>query len=295
MMKKRFAVIILPVIIFVIFNADTDSFAGKNFLWRIQSKTSTVYALGSIHLLKKDIYPLDIAIENAFNRSDSLVVEANINDIDMLNFQQLMAGAVYANGDSLDNHVSKNTWKIIEKETAKIGLSPKFFCKQRPWFLAITLEALKLVNAGYDPEYGIDKYFLTKATGRKKVIELESINYQIDLLSGLNDSDQELFLLYTLKNLETLTNEADNMVNAWKSGDAESMETIIKDSSINDAEFYPVYNKLIVQRNKDISLKIDKLLKKKGTYFVVVGAAHFIGKQGIIQLLKERGYSLNQL
>jgi uncharacterized protein YbaP (TraB family) len=42
-------------------------------------------------------------------------------------------------------------------------------------------------------------------------------------------------------------------------------------------------------------LKIDKLLKKKGTYFVVVGAAHFIGKQGIIQLLKEKGYAVEQI
>ncbi len=294
-MKKRTAGIILSTIIFFTIIVNTDSFAGNNFLWRIQSKTSTVYALGSIHLLRKDVYPLSNAIENAFERSDILAVEANVNDINVLNLQQLMANAVYHDGDSIDKHVSKDTWEIIRKEAEKTGLPAEFFYRQKPWFLAITLESLELMGAGYNPEYGIDKYFLTKAAGRKKVIELENINYQINLLSGLNDSNQELFLLYTLKNLETLVKEADNMVSAWKSGDVKSMETIIKESYMDDDRFYPVYDKLIIQRNKDISSKINGFLKRKGTYFVVVGAAHFIGKKGIIQLLKEKGYAIEQL
>lgn len=294
-MKRRTAGVILPLLIFLIFAAYTDSFAANNFLWRIQSKTSTVYALGSIHLLKQDVYPLNNAIENAFDRSDSLVVEANVNDVNTVNIQKMMASGIYPEGDSLDKHVSKSTLEIVRKETGKIGLPPEFVYKQKPWLLAMTLEALELMAAGYNPDYGIDKYFLTKAVGKKKIIELESINYQINLLSGLSAGEQELFLLYTLKDLESLVKEADSMVSAWKSGDAKLMEAIIRESSLADDRFYPIYDKLVIQRNKSISSKIDGFLKKKGRYFVVVGAAHFIGEKGIIQLLKEKGYTIEQI
>jgi len=292
---RKIVKIILPVSIVLILAAYTNSFAQNNFLWRIQSKNSTVYALGSIHLLKQDIYPLSDTIENAFNRSDSLAVEANVNEIDMANLQKLLISAGYPDGDTLDKHVSKNTWEIIKKEIAKIGLPPELFYKQKPWLLALTLESLKLVASGYNPEYGIDKYFLSKAAGRKKIIELENIDYQINLLSGFNDSEQELFLLYTLKDLQTLVSDADSIVKAWKSGDTKWMESIIRESSFGDDRFYPIYDKLLIQRNKKITSKIEGFLKTKGTYFVVVGAAHLLGERGIIRLLKEKGYAIEQL
>jgi len=292
---RKIVKIILPVSIVLILAAYTNSFAQNNFLWRIQSKNSTVYALGSIHLLKQDAYPLSDTIEKAFDKSESLAVEANVNDIDMANLQKLLVSAVYPEGDTLDKHVSKNTWEIIKKETDKIGLPPELFDKQKPWLLALTLESLKLVASGYNPEYGIDKYFLSKAASKKKIVELESIDYQINLLSGLSDSEQELFLLYTLKDLQTLVKDADSIVRAWKSGDAKLMESIIRESSFGDDRFYPIYDKLVIQRNKNITSKIEGFLKTKGTYFVVVGAAHLSGEKGIIQLLKEKGYVIEQM
>ena len=112
---RKIAKIILPLSIVLVLAAYTNSFAQNNFLWQIQSKNSTVYALGSIHLLKQDVYPLSNTIENAFDKSESLAVEANVNDIDMANLQKLLVSAVYAEGDTLDKHVSKNTLEIIKK------------------------------------------------------------------------------------------------------------------------------------------------------------------------------------
>ena len=292
---RKIAKIILPLSIVLVLAAYTNSFAQNNFLWRIQSKNSTVYALGSIHLLKQDVYPLSNTIENAFDKSESLAVEANVNDIDMANLQKLLVSAVYAEGDILDKHVSKNTLEIIKKEIDKIWLPPELFYKQKPWLLSLTLESLKLIESGYNPEYGIDKYFLSKAAGKKKIIELESIDCQINLLSGLSDSEQELFLLYTLKDLQTLVQDADSIVRAWKSGDAKLMDSIIRESSFGDDRFYPIYDKFVVHRNKNITSVIEGFLKAKGTYFVVVGAAHLSGEKGIIQLLKEKGYAIEQM
>jgi len=101
--------------------------------------------------------------------------------------------------------------------------------------------------------------------------------------------------LYTLKDLQTLVGDADSIVRAWKSGDAKLMDSIIRESSFGDDRFYPIYDKFVVQRNKNITSVIEAFLKTKGTYFVVVGAAHLSGEKGIIQLLKEKGYAIEQM
>ena len=271
------------------------SYTQKNFLWRVQSTASTVYMLGSIHLLKKNVYPLSGNIENAFEKSDALVVEVDVNDISRLDLQKLMGSAFYSGEDTIEKHISKNTFDTIKSETERLGLPVEFAYNQKPWFLGLMLESLELVKSGYDPDYGIDKYFLSKAVGKKKVLELESLDYQIDLLSGLDDAEQELFLLYTLRDLKLLVQEVDKLVDAWKSGSAESMEATITKSFTEDRRFYPIYEKLIYKRNKNIALKIDGFLKTERTYFVIVGAAHLLGDGGIIQLLKDKGYTVEQL
>ncbi len=273
----------------------THSYAGKNFLWRAQSNGGTVYILGSIHLLKKDIYPLSRTIENAFEKSAVLAVEADINDIGKLDIGKLMARAFYPANDTLEKHVSGDTFNLVKEEAQRLGLPAEFVYNQKPWFLGLTLSSIELLKAGYGPDYGIDKYFLSRAAGKKKVMELESLDYQIDLLSGLNDKEQETFLLYMLKDLRILGQEVDKLVEAWKSGAMESMDATIRKSFMQDGGFSGVYEKLIYERNRSMALKIEGYLKTNRTYFVVVGAAHLLGDRGIIRLLKDRGYSIEQL
>jgi uncharacterized protein YbaP (TraB family) len=297
-MKRKTASLSLIVsILFLVvtFIHVTYSYAEKNFLWRVQSKRSTVYLLGSVHLLKKDVYPLSRTIESAFEKSDALAVEADINDISRLDIQKLMSSAFYSGDDTLEKHVSRDTFDAVKDQAERLGLPVEFVYNQKPWFLGLTLESLELMKSGYDPEYGIDKYFLSKAAGKKKILELESLDYQIDLLSGLDDTEQELFLLYTLKDLKILVQEVDKLVDAWKSGAAESMESTITRSFTEDRKFYPIYEKLIYKRNRNMTLKIEGFLRTSGTYFVVVGAAHLLGDRGIIQLLKEKGFNVEQL
>ena len=121
------------------------SYAEKNFLWRVQSKRNTVYVLGSIHLLKKDIYPLSRTIEGAFEKSDFLAVEANVNDISRLDIGKLMESAFYPGSDSLEKHVSGKTFNLIKEETARAGLPMEMVYNQKPWFLALTLESMELM------------------------------------------------------------------------------------------------------------------------------------------------------
>ena len=267
----------------------------KNFLWKVQSKTNTVYLLGSIHFFKKELYPLNKIIEEAFDQSAIVVVEANVNDASQIDLQRLVEKAIYPNDDTLERHVSKDTFELIKKKAEGLGIPFGLINKQKPWFLGLMFSSVEFLKLGFDPNYGIDKYFLSKAPGKKRIVELESLDYQINLFSNLSDQEQELFLLLELRDLNNLSQEVTTLLEAWLSGDTKGVEKIITQSVTEDSRLSPIYEILIYDRNKRMALKIEDFLKTKETHFVIVGAGHLVGEKGIVEILKTKGYSVEQM
>jgi uncharacterized protein YbaP (TraB family) len=266
------------------------------FLWEARSATTVVYVLGSIHYAKPDMYPLDAGIEDAFSRSHNLVVEADVGNLGSIDIEKLVGNAVYPDDETLKDHVSAETAGSVEAELAELGLPPEMFMKQRPWFLGLTLTSVGLLKMGFDPLYGIDYHFLSEArSGGKKVLELESIAFQIELFSTMSDSEQESFLRSALDDLQLLKQGPQVLLNAWKTGDVKTMERLVSGTRTEDAAMASVIDKLIYRRNARMTEKIRGYLATTDTYFVVVGAAHLVGDRGVIEMLRREGYRVNQL
>jgi len=266
----------------------------KSFLWKVQSKSATVYVLGSLHALKKEVYPLPEKIEDAFSKSDVLAVEANINELPLEDITGMIEKAVYRGNEGVKDHLSKETYELAEARLNRFGMPIELFQKSKPWFLGLMITALEMQRLGFDPEYGIDNHFLRKAVGGKRIVELESIAYQMNLLGALSERDQESFLLYTLRDLDILSKEMDGLTKAWSTGDTGAMESIVLRGAEDDPRVTSIYEKLIYERNNIMVSKIEGFLKTGGRYFVVVGAGHLVGKKGIIELMKNKGYSVEQ-
>jgi uncharacterized protein YbaP (TraB family) len=294
--RKAFKASIVAILagLFVYLAAAAFSQTQKSFLWKTQSNTATVYLLGSVHFLKTEAYPLSRAIENAYDLSDVLVVEANVNDLGNLNLTAFMDRAFYQGEDHVQKHVTTETYRLIRKESAVLGLPMAIIDRQKPWFLALFFQAMELMKRGYDPRHGVDYYFLSKAAGKKRILELESLDEQIDLLAGFSDTEQELFLVYTLENLKSLGTQADAVVQAWASGEAPALESLLNKSVAEDGSLSPVYEKLIDHRNAKMTSRIESYLAAKGTYLVIVGAAHLVGSGGIVERIRSKGYHLEQ-
>ncbi len=268
---------------------------GKVFLWEAKSARNSVYILGSIHLAKPSLYPLDKRIEDAFKGSNTLVVEVNIEAFDPIALQQtFMERGVYSDGSTLGDHLSKKTFKMVEEKLGGSGLGLGPMAIFKPWFLSITLSTLELLKLGFDPEYGVDKHFLKKAKG-KRILELESLEYQLSLFDGFTDKQQDLLLFSTLLDLKIIEKEMDNLIKAWKNGNADKVEEILMKGLDEHPEILPIIEKIFYERNRKMVLKIERYLGTNDTHFVVVGAGHLVGEKGIVQLLKKKGYSLQQL
>jgi uncharacterized protein YbaP (TraB family) len=254
----------------------------KLFMWRIQSAAATAYLLGSIHVAKPEMYPLDPQIEKAFRESNVLVVEADASPEKAGAMAlQMMMRASYPAGDSLDKHISK---ELLAAAITKSGLPEAQVKLLKPWFLAMAVTLIELQKVGIDPQLGLDLHFLQSAKG-KPIVELEGTEAQVNLLDGFTDREQEQFLKYSLKDAENIGKHVNEMIAAWNAGDAKKIEDYLSEAANNSPDMQSLLVRLFDERNKQMAVKIEDLLKTRKTYFVVVGAGHLVGKNGLLQLL----------
>ena len=273
--------------------------SGKSFFWKVTAADgSYVYLLGSVHVANKGMYPLPKAIEDAFAESTNLVVEADVDNpaTQMTVQQDMLTKGMYGAGDSLDKHLSEKSMKTFKDFAATTGMPAEQLVQMKPWVLAMLITMTEMQKQGFDPELGIDKHFLAGAKEKnKKVLELESVEFQINLLSGFNDDMQEKFLISTLGDVANLKTDVDKMIDAWKRGDTAAMETFLFKQLKEKPEFQPVFDKVLFDRNVGMVEKIEGYLKAKDKNFVVMGAGHLVGDKGILKALQTKNYKVEQV
>jgi uncharacterized protein len=266
----------------------------KSFLWKVKSDKNSIYILGSIHFLKKENYPLDKAIEEAFESTKKLVMEIDLESATPEKAQQIMLEkGLYRDGTTLQQNVEKETYGLAEQRAKELGVDLRGMNPLKPWLVALTLTSLKLQKLGFDSNYGIDRYFADRAkTSGKTISGLETLEFQIGLMDQLSRKDQEALLRETLKELDLLDGNVDRIVQAWTKGDVNVMEDLLLAGM---REYPEVQQKLVVDRNRRWLPQIEKLIDQGESALVVVGAAHLVGKDGVIESLKARGYVVEQL
>jgi len=265
----------------------------RAFAWKATRGQAAVYLVGSVHMLTTDFYPLPAALDAAFKDSDLLVEEADLNEMLSPNTQfSLLSKGMLPAGQSIDKVVSPATLALINQHTG--GALPLEALKQfKPWFLAMTLEAMEWQSAGFDASLGLDKHFFDRAqTDGKGIQGLETTDFQISLFDGLTMDQQDRFLAETLKGVDKEKASVARLTGAWKAGDAATVERMVMADVKNDPV---IYDRLLVARNRAWLPKIEALFSRPRHAFVVVGAAHLVGPDGIVALLKAKGYQLVQL
>jgi uncharacterized protein YbaP (TraB family) len=270
--------------------------AGDRLLfWETTTPDSTVYLLGSMHLATSDIYPLRDLIMQAYKRSDKLVVELNMTGANQRVIQQrMLERGTYAGDRSLRDELSPETWRELSQRLESNGLSPRLMLSMKPGLVVTTLSTVEMMKLGLSPEQGIDRYFLEKARPKKPVLELETVDRQLDAV--LDVPAPELMVRQSLDQLDDLESMMDQMVGSWKRGDAAALnKLVIEDELAKHPEYRELHERLFDERNREMAEKILAMQRDGGTYFVVVGAGHLVGKEGIIALLERRGQDPRQL
>jgi uncharacterized protein YbaP (TraB family) len=266
--------------------------AKKALFWKVSSAGNVIYLLGSIHFGSKNMYPLPGEIETAFERSTALIVEIDLNHVDMLKTQALvMQSGLYPAGETLWDHVSPETRQLLEQFCTTYGLPAERLAMMKPWLVAVTTSVLPMLKSGMAPDLGIDKYFLDKAKDRR-VVEIESAEWQLKLLSGFAESVQEKYLASAIKDAGETVDDVRRIQDSWIAGDVAQLEKRLAESSGGPPE---VMKAMLQDRNPHMADVAEQFLKGKDVGFLVVGAAHLIGKDGVVAILEKRGYKVEQV
>lgn len=282
-------------VVVLLFLAGAAQAAGtRSFVWKVSRGSQAVYLVGSVHLLSKDYYPLHPAMEAAFRDSDLLVEEVDFAEMTApaTQLSVLEHGMLPAN-QSLDRVVSPATLAEVTKRFGEIGLPIEPLKRFKPWMIAITLLGAEWQRAGFDPELGLDKHFYDLAHANAMPVQgLETTEYQISRFDDMPYSEQDRMLSETLKDLDTERANVTKLAEAWKAGDGPGVEQIV----LKDLKSEPqMYNRLLVDRNRAWLPKIEALFGRRGHAFVVVGAAHVVGPDGLLAMLRAKGYTVEQL
>ncbi len=291
--RVRIAGLVTAVVVALSTCADTAA-AARNFIWKVSGKQNVLYLVGSIHMLTKDYYPLNPALDSAFKESDLLVEEADLGEMLGSDAQlDILMRARLPTDQTLDKVVSPATYAQVSKHITERGLPMELMRQFKPWMLALMIEQFEWQKAGFDPSLGLDKHFYDRAQTEGKTVQgLETADYQISLFDGMSAQQQDRMLADTLKEIDTEIGSVTKLTDAWKTGDAASVERIVLADLKEDPE---IYQRLLVARNRAWMPKLEALFARGGHSFVVVGAAHLVGPDGLLSMMKSRGYTVEQL
>lgn len=288
------------LIIFVLWGFGTHSVSAdaQPLLWLVEDKLTQgkVYLFGSVHYGTETFYPLPDSVMNAYASSDVLAVELDIDLLPVTQIQDILQRQGYYRGNTkLPLQAGKLLWERLTKLCEQLAVDPDIYIRTKPWLVAMQLTNLQLSRSGYQQSLGLDKYFLTLARDKKPILELESLDDQIRLFAQLSETDQLQFLENTLEEFAKGDATLKSLADAWYNGDEVALENGVLGAFRNQKIGKKLYPLIFVERNKQMAATIVEFLASSKNVFLVVGIGHMLGDDGLIILLRQKGYRVTKV
>lgn len=264
-------------------------------LWKVSDADSSLYLLGSFHLLAADDYPLSAEVETAFADAESLLFELSPAEMDSPALAgRMTAAAARTRPGRLEQDLGPALWAELERYAAGNGLPLASLARFDPWFVGLTVGLLEMGKQGLDPALGLDRHFMQAAgRGGKPADGLELADEQIALLSGMSLDEQRQMLAEALQQAHQGQAQSRALHRAWRDGDA---DRLWKDMAAEMKRDYPaLYRRINVQRNDAWLSKLERALARHDDVLVVVGALHLLGEDGVVEKLRAKGYAVERV
>lgn len=266
--------------------------AAKHMLFRVRGPNgATVYLLGSVHLLSPESATLPPEVDAAFAQAKSVGFETSIDTL-QARAMELMTRAQYTNGATLRGSLSPATAAHADSVAKSYGMSLDQLNGFKPWFVSIVLTQLVLRKMDFKAELGVDMQLHTKAKAASKPeFGLESTDFQLGLFDSMSPQDQEK-MLKQITSPDSAAKQLKAIRDAWSAGNGVALDSLLNDGMKDSPG---VFAALITNRNRSWIPKLESLIRGKDDALVVVGAGHLVGKDGVVELLRAKGYTIEQL
>lgn len=283
---KKVLLFTLALFAVIVVNAQTS-------VWKVTGKGSTMYLGGTVHLLRANDFPLPAQFDSAYAHSSAIALEANTDELQKPEVaQKMMQKMMLTDGKTLKTVLSDSSYAALEKLCTSMGLPIANLATLKPSLVIILASGMKLQQMGFSTD-GVDKTFATKAQNDgKKILFLETIDQQIDFLANMGLGNENQLVMQSIDDLEKSGKIFPELVKAWRTGSDNGMSKFADEMK---KEFPDIYKSLLVDRNNNWLPVIESYLATPETEFVLVGSLHLYSPDGVVKMLKDKGYKVEQL
>lgn len=270
------------------------SVLAKASVWKVSNGKNTLYLAGTIHVLSKADYPLPQQYLNAYQDASVLAFEVDLKKTESQAFQQkVVQQGMYQAGTNIEPLLKPTTIHRLKQHLASEGINYQAWAQFKPGLLSIMLTMRQLAKNGVSEE-GVDKFWYLKARADGKSISaLETIDEQLAFMLSMGKGMENQMITQTLDDIAQLSSVMPEMVSAWRKGDMQALSAVALDSWKSD---YPgLYQDLLVERNLNWIPELHTYLQTPETEMVLVGVLHMPGQDGLLALLKKKGYQISQM
>lgn len=260
-----------------------------SLLWEISGKglTHKSYLFGTIHMIPSKDFYLSPKLDEAFEKCSMVVFEIDLKKIeDLTSILPLMMKS-FMPDQKISDLVTDEEYQLIEKFFEDKGLPMVLLERVKPMFLYALLS-----GDMFSESTSYELQLWEKAQNQnKKTDGLESPEFQMSIFDSIPYPVQAKLLVQSIMDNQKTGKEYERMVELYKSEEIQKLYDLI----VNETKDFESFNEIMVfQRNKDWIPKIEKMIAEESVFFAV-GAGHLAGKEGVIHLLKNQGYTLKPL
>ena len=303
---------------------DGQNAGSLGLLWKATGNGNTLYLLGSIHTDRNNVYPFHKQLRDIILNSEQVSFELDFNDVEQA--MEFAAMQVYSDGTTLADHISPELYQVVVSTLGQMGMEEELVSQYKAWALATSLQSMATTDETTGSNaMAIDLYVNAKAVNAGIDIgAVETYVFQGGIFDSLSPEYQEVYLASSLLMMldvdtmdeatkkaftdvlgeEVLTADTQAALeeemaqigvwmDQWKARDTQGFaQAYPKDEVINSDD--ELNSKLFTDRDPGMIAYADAYLKQDGAHtgLLVVGAGHMIGSGGIVQGLKDLGYTV---
>ncbi len=294
---------------------DQQNAGSLGLLWKAEGNGNTLYLLGSIHTDRGNLYPFHKQLRDIITGVELAAFELDFNSQEGID--EFTAMQVYSDGTTLKDHIDPELYQEVVKALTSLGTPEEQVAQFKPWALANTFTALSMLDeTSSDNAMALDLYVSAKASNLGTQVEgIETYAFQGKIFDDLSDEYQENYLTMTLSmylgmdaaeglseeekaEYEAALKEQDEAVDRWmeqwKTRDNEAFANDYPKDIIQSNTSDELNSKLFEGRDPNMIAWADRYLKQDGAHtgLMTVGAGHMIGRTGVVQGLKDLGYTV---
>lgn len=281
--------IFFTVALFLFFGSHGPAFA-KPPLWKLADEDTTIFLLGTFHLLKEETVWYTREIDNAVKNSDALYTEITLEEIDGSEaWAYVRSRGFFQKGTYLTDYIGDAEFYRLQELISKAGGNNLLVFRMKPMLAAMVLAGAPYIEEELKRFYGAEEVLVRRA--RKFRVPLKGLTSLEVHMGSVFDYPVEIQLNFLRETMDDATREftdVDDLISAWKSGNLKAL-----DIHENEAmgKFPEIREKLLYGRNQLWVDQIVEMMTKPGQIFIAVGAAHFVGPKNVIELLENEGFN----